>query len=191
MSEIATSITGLLRAYGSGEAGALDRLMPLVYDELRRIARRHVGRAGGRQSLDTTGLVHEAYLKLAATEGLRPEDRSHFFAVCACAMKHVIVSRARARAAAKRGGGHHALPLDEARIPGDDGQAEWLLDVDRALHALRERDEVLARIVEMRFFAGMSEEETAEALGISLRTAQRGWMRARAWLRTALAESGG
>jgi RNA polymerase sigma factor (TIGR02999 family) len=105
-------------------------------------------------------------------------------------MKQVILSRARARAAAKRGGDRPAVPLEDGHAP-DEGPAEWLLDLERALGALETRDPQLARIVEMRFFAGMTEEETAEALGVSLRTAQRGWMRARAWLRSALDEPEG
>jgi RNA polymerase sigma factor (TIGR02999 family) len=186
----APAITDLLRACGEGEAGAFDRLVPLVYGELRRIARQHVRRTGGARSLDTTGLVHETYLKMAGAAQLRVEDRGHFFALSACAMKQVILSRARARCAAKRGGARGALPLDESHAVAD-AQAEWLLDLDRALDALHARDARLARIVELRFFGGMSEEETADALGISLRTAQRGWMRARAWLQAALAETTG
>jgi RNA polymerase sigma factor (TIGR02999 family) len=178
-------ISDLLRAWGEGEAGAFDRLVPVVYGELRRIARRHIRRVGGARSLDTTGLVHEAYLKMAGAEQVRVEDRAHFYAVTARAMKQVILSRARARTAAKRGGPGEALPLDESHAVAD-AQAEWLLDLDRALEALHERDPQLASVVELRFFGGLSEEETAEALGVSLRTAQRGWMRARAWLQDAL-----
>jgi RNA polymerase sigma factor (TIGR02999 family) len=181
-----SQITQLLRAYGAGDRGALDRLVPLVYDELRRIARHHLRRAARGDTLDTTGLVHEAYLKLGGGQQLRLEDRQHLMAVSACAMKQVIVSRARARVAAKRGGGRGELPLDEERIEAPADQAEWLLDLDRALGLLRERDARLASIVECRFFAGMSEEETSEALDIPLRTVQRGWMRARAWLRAEL-----
>jgi RNA polymerase sigma-70 factor (ECF subfamily) len=177
-------VTVLLRAYEAGDRSALGRLVPLVYDELRRIARIHVRRRSGH-SLDTTALVNEAYLKLARAEGLRVEDRGHFMAVAALAMKQVILSRARARATAKRGDGKAPVQLDEALV-GVERQADWLLDLDRALELLRERDEKLARIVECRFFAGMSEEETAEALDQSLRTVQRGWMRARAWLRAEL-----
>jgi len=177
-------VTVLLRAYEAGDHSALGRLVPLVYDELRRIARIQVRRRSGH-SLDTTALVNEAYLKLARAEGLRVEDRGHFMAVAALAMKHVILSRARARATAKRGDGQAPVPLDEALV-GVERQADWLLDLDRALELLRQRDEKLARIVECRFFAGMSEEETAEALELSLRSVQRGWMRARAWLRAEL-----
>lgn len=178
-------ITRLLQAYAEGDRGAFDRVVPLVYDELRRIARRHLRRTQRGQTLDTTGLVHEAYMKLAGQQGLRLQDRGHFLAVSACAMRQIIISRARARMAAKRGEGQAELPLDEQRV-GMEDQAEWLLDVDRALERLRERDERLARTVECRFFAGLSEEETAEALGVSVRTAQRNWMRARAWIRAEL-----
>jgi len=183
-------VTQLLRAYGAGDRSAFDRLVPLVYEELRRIARRHLRRTNRGQTLDTTGLVHEAYMKLAASPSLRLEDRGHFLAVSACAMRQVIISRARARTAEKRGGGERPVTLDEQRI-GSNRQAAWLLDLDRALDRLQERNERLARVVECRFFAGLSEEETAEALGVSLRTAQRDWTRARAWLRAELADEGG
>jgi RNA polymerase sigma factor (TIGR02999 family) len=182
-------ITQLLRAYGEGDRTAFDRLLPLVYDELRRIARGHLRRGARGQTLDTTGLVHEAYLKLAASEGLRVQDRQHFMAISARAMRQVIVSRARARAADKRGGGVAPVPLDEERAAAEH-QARWLLDLDLALAELRQRDERLATIVDCRFFAGMSEEETAETLSVSLRTVQRGWMRARAWLRAELEGEG-
>jgi RNA polymerase sigma factor (TIGR02999 family) len=143
------AITALLHAWGAGETGAFDRLVPMVYDELRRIARRHVRHAGGARSLDTTGLVHEAYLKMAGAERVGVEDRGHFFALSACAMKQVILSRARARVAAKRGGERLAVTLDEGHAVAD-AQAEWLLDLDRALEALRRRDAGLARLVELR-----------------------------------------
>ena len=183
-------ITQLLHAYAGGDRDAFDQLVPMVYDELRRIARNHLRRTNRGATLDTTGLVHEAYLKLAGQKGMRVEDRGHFLAIAACAMRQVIISRARARLAAKRGGGERALTFDEERV-GSDEQAEWLLDLDRALTQLKERDERLARTVECRFFAGLSEEETAQALGVSLRTAQRNWMRARAWIRHELSSSPG
>jgi RNA polymerase sigma factor (TIGR02999 family) len=182
-------ITELLVAYAEGDRGAFDQLVPMVYDELRRIARRHLRRNERGQTLDTTGLVHEAYLKLAGQKGLRLEDRGHFLAVAACAMRQVIISRARARMADKRGGGIAPVTLDEQQI-GTRDQAEYLLDLDRVLERLRERDERLARTVECRFFAGLSEEETAQALGVSVRTAQRNWMRARAWIRSELSDDG-
>jgi RNA polymerase sigma factor (TIGR02999 family) len=179
------SVTALLRAHAAGDESAFDRLLPLVYEELRGVARRQLRRDGGAKSLATTELVHEAYLKLAAHEGLRLEDRRHLLAVSALAMKQVIVGHARARAALKRGAGLEPMPLDEDAVAVE-AQAGQLLDLDRALERLRAYDEQLASIVDCRYFAGMSEEETSEALGLSLRSAQRGWMRARAWLRCEL-----
>jgi RNA polymerase sigma factor (TIGR02999 family) len=180
-------ITVLLRAYAAGDRDAFDELVPKIYDELRRIARNHLRRAKRGATLDTTGLVHEAYLKLAGQRGMRVEDRGHFLAIAARAMRQIVIGRARARLAKKRGGGGIAVTFDEERV-GVDSQAEWLLDLDRALEELRAHDENLARTVECRFFAGLSEAETAEALGVSLRTAQRNWMRARAWIRAGLSD---
>jgi RNA polymerase sigma factor (TIGR02999 family) len=180
-------ITRLLHAYAGGDRAAFDELVPLIYEELRRIARNHLRRTRRGATLDTNGLVHEAYLKLAGQKGMRVEDRGHFLAIAARAMRQIIISRARARVAAKRGGGGDIrVTLDEGRVAASEMEAEWLLDLDRALELLRERDERLARTVECRFFAGLSEDETAEALGVSLRTAQRNWMRARAWIRSEL-----
>jgi RNA polymerase sigma factor (TIGR02999 family) len=178
-------VTRLLRAYDNGDRSAFDRLVPIVYEELRRLARRHIRRGPRGQTLDTTGLVHEAYLKLAGSPELHLKDRGHLMAVTARAMRQVMISRARARLADKRGGGAIPAELEEGQV-GVEPAAEWLLDLDRALAGLRSHDDRLAQVFECRYFAGLSEEETAEALGISLRTAQRGWMRARAWLRDAL-----
>lgn len=181
-------VTLLLRAMRDGEAGAFDRLVPLVYDELRRIAHGHLRRHRPGQTLDTTGLVHEAYLKLAEQAGLDVRDRGHFLAVSARAMRQVLVDFARARTATKRGGPDaQRVPLEEAAAAVA-SQADLLLDIDRALEGLRAHSERLAQVVECRYFAGYSEEETAEALGTSLRTTQREWLRARAWLRRALEE---
>jgi RNA polymerase sigma factor (TIGR02999 family) len=178
-------IAGLLRAHEEGDRTAFDRLVPLVYDELRRLARRQRRAGPQARSLDTTALVHEAYLKLAGSPGLQLRDRGHLMAVTACAMRQVLIGRARARLRAKRGAGADPLPLDEQRLPTR-GEAERLLDLDRALTGLRERDAFLAQVFECRYFAGLSEEETARALGSSLRTVQRGWLRARTWLRASL-----
>jgi RNA polymerase sigma factor (TIGR02999 family) len=130
--------------------------------------------------------VHEAYLKLVRSPSLRINDHGHLLAITACAMRQVLVSRARERFRDKRGSGETAIPLDEALAPGVKPEAEALLDLDRALTRLRRRDPRLAAIFECRYFGGLSEEETAEALDLSLRTSQRGWMRARAWLRADL-----
>ncbi|GJM44744.1 MAG: DNA-directed RNA polymerase sigma-70 factor [Gemmatimonadota bacterium] len=181
-------VTVLLQAMKAGDQDAFDRLVPLVYDELRLIARNHLRRHRRSETLNTTALVHEVYVKMAKQGGLDAQDRAHFLAVSACAMRQVIVQFARARTAEKRGGGESALPLEEQQIAIDD-HAHQLLEIDRILDRLRDKDERLARVVECRFFAGLNEAETAEAMDVSLRTAQRDWMRARAWLRVELAES--
>ncbi|MGE3276671.1 MAG: sigma-70 family RNA polymerase sigma factor [Vicinamibacterales bacterium] len=178
-------ITQLLIAHRGGQSGALDRLVPLVYDDLRRLARGQLRRVAPGQSLDTTGLVHEAYLRLVDQSRAAWNDRGHFFAVSAIAMRQIVVDHARRRARLKRGGDQVEVPLDEARDAAL-GEAARVLEVDLALTRLAETAPRLARVVECRYFAGLSEEETAEALGVSLRTAQREWYKARAWLRAEL-----
>jgi RNA polymerase sigma-70 factor, ECF subfamily len=178
-------VARLLRAYEDGDRSAFDQLVPLVYQDLRRLARSQRRRGLGGQSLDTTGLVHEAYLKLAGSPGLRLKDRRHLMAVTACAMRQVLIGHARARLRAKRGGGAEVLPFDEERLPVNVA-AEQLLDLDRALAHLREHDPGLAQVFECRYFGGLSEEETGQVLGLSLRSVQRGWLRARTWLRAEL-----
>lgn len=178
-------VTQLLLAYRHGDRGAFDRLVPLVYDDLRRIARRQLGRGNPDGVLDTTSLVHESYLKLVDGGRVEWQDRCHFLGVAARAMRQVVVTYARRRGAAKRGGGSVQTTLDEG-IVSIDSQAEWLMALDTALSRLGEKNPRLAQVVECRFFAGLSEEETATALGVSLRTAQRDWMRARAWLQEEL-----
>lgn len=178
-------VTQLLIAFRGGDREAFDRLVPLVYEDLRRIARRHLRRGRPGATLDTTGLVHEAYLKLVDQTRATWQDRGHFLAVSARAMRQVVIDHARRHAAEKRGGGERPVTYDDARV-GVDEEAERLLAVDRALDRLGEKNERLARVVECRFFAGLSEEETSAALGTSLRTVQRDWMRARAWLREEL-----
>ncbi|HET8643915.1 MAG TPA: ECF-type sigma factor [Vicinamibacteria bacterium] len=180
-------ITRLLRAYEAGDEEAFNRLVPLVYDELRGIARGQRRRGPGLASIDTTALVHEAYLKLAGAEQLSVADRAHLLAVAASAMRQVLIDRARGRLRAKRGAGQVADELEDHDFPVA-YSPEWLIDLDRALALLRRHDERLVRVFECRFFGGLSEAETAEALGIPLRTVQRDWMRARAWLRAELGE---
>lgn len=178
-------VTSLLLAYREGDREAYDRLLPLVYDDLRRIARGHLRRQRSGHTLGTTGIVHEAYLKLVDPKSATYQDRNHFLAVAARAMRQVIISYARRHSAGKRGGGERALPLEERDIPVE-GQADTILAVDQALARLEEVEPRLARVVECRFFAGLDEQETAEALGVSARTVQRDWMRARAWLKEEL-----
>ena len=180
-------ITLLLIAPGAGVAAALDRLVPLVYEDLRRLARVQLRRrGGGEESLNTGGLVNEAYLRLVDQTKASWRDRGHFFAVCAIAMRQIVVDHARRRARIKRGGDQGMVPLDEARDHAA-ADAARVLEIDLALRKLAESDRRLAAVVECRYFAGLTEEETALALGVSVRTAQREWFKARAWLRHELA----
>jgi len=178
-------ITRLLSALGTGESGALNRLVPLVYDDLRRVARGQLRRRRPGDTLNTTGLVHEAYERLADQSGLTLRDRGHFFAVSAIAMRQIVVDHARRRGRLKRGGDKFMVPLDEAPDPVA-ADASRVLVIDEALQQLSRLNERLARVVECRYFGGLSEEETAAALGISVRTTQREWFKARAWLRAEL-----
>lgn len=179
-------ITGLLQAVRRGESGALDELFPLVYEELRSLARRQRGRWHRNVTLNATALVHEAYIKLVDPGGVAPKSREHFFAVAAKAMRHILCNYARDRARLKRGGGVEHVPIDrEMRIlpagaSGDRGVE--LLALDEALERLERVSERQSRIVECRFFGGMSVEETASALGLSPATVKRDWTLARAWL---------
>ncbi|MCH9651219.1 MAG: sigma-70 family RNA polymerase sigma factor [Deltaproteobacteria bacterium] len=175
-------ITKVLLAHGRGEEGAFGQLVPLVYEDLRRIAHRQLRRNQPGHTLNTTGLVHEAYLKMVDQTRVSWQDRSHFYAISARAMRQIIIDYARKRLAEKRGGGQHHTSLEEKQIAIEQ-EADWLVSLDQALGRLGKMDERLARVVECRFFAGFTEEETAEALGVSVRTVQRDWMRARGWLR--------
>jgi RNA polymerase sigma-70 factor, ECF subfamily len=175
------SITGLLQEASAGRDGALDRLFPIVYEELRRVAHRQLGRSGGGHTLGTTALVHEAYLKLAGGSRLDCRDRGHFLGVAARAMRQVLIDYARRHRAAKRGGSPQRVSLDAVECVIDT-QAETLLALDEALKRLEALSERLARVVECRFFGGMTEQETAVALGITPRTVRRDWAKARLWL---------
>jgi RNA polymerase sigma factor (TIGR02999 family) len=180
-----TSVTVLLEAHRRGEANALDRAFTLVYHELRRMARYHL--KGQGRTLDTTSLVHEAYLKLAVNDGPSVENRAHFMALASRAMRQIIVDYARARAASKRGGAALRVTFDTdvARV---EDEASWILSVDQALRKIRDIDERLEQVFECRYFAGLTEEESAVALGVSVSTIQRDWNRAKAWLRESLAD---
>jgi RNA polymerase sigma factor (TIGR02999 family) len=176
-------ITQVLADLRAGDRSALDRLMELVYADLHKRAHFQLRSPGG--TLSTTVLVHEAFLKLAASASPDWEDRRHFFHVAAQAMRQIVIDHARERSALKRGGGVPPLELDEERVAVE-SRAEELLEIDAALRKLAERDQRLARLVELRFFAGLSVEEIAEVLGISTRTAKRDWQRARVELRRLL-----
>ena len=179
MSESA-SVTRLLSALREGDTSAFGRLMPLVYGEMRRIAQGQLRGAVGA-TLNTTAVVHEAYLKLGGAEGIEYADRGHFFAVAATAMRQILLDHARRHLADKRGGGAAHTLLDDLEIPVEDRAAE-LVELDQALIRLAELDERTARVVELRFFAGLSVEETAEVLKVSAPTVKREWRRARAFL---------
>lgn len=183
---MSSEITYLLQRHHAGDRDAFDRMVPLVYDQLRAIAHRQLARGGPRGlMLDTTSLVQEAYLQLVDEDGVDWQNRGHFFAICARAMRRIMVDDARRRLAAKRGGDAVEVTLQPDMVSADDSP-EQVLAIDDALGKLAEFNPRLARLVECRYFAGMTEEETAEALETSLRTVQRDWMRARAWLLKAL-----
>jgi len=179
--------TGVLEALRSPRLAELDRLLPAVYDELRAIAHKHLAQHGHAGSLATTDLVHEAYLKLVDQSRSDWRDRAHFFALSSVAMRHVLVNRARSRATLKRGGVRGPITLDEEEIAVDDC-ADTLLALDHALERLAAVEPRLAKVVECRFFGGLSEKEIAEALGVTERTVERDWVKARILLRRALAE---
>jgi len=174
-------ITGLLLAWGSGEREALDRLVPLVYQELRRLARRQMRRERAGDTLQTTALVNEAYLRLVDYEHVRPRDRSHFLAIAAQAMRRILVERARSRSADKHGSGAQKVSLDEVADVSDERAAE-LVALDDALQAFAAIDPRKARLVELRYFGGLTIEETAEVLGVSTPTVERDWRTAKIWL---------
>lgn len=179
--EAQTQVTTLLVDLRNGDEAAWDRLFPLVYDELRRIAHYQLGRQRGGHTLDTTGLVHEAYLKLVDQSSASYEDRAHFLGISARAMRQVLIDYARRHNAAKRGGDWQRIPLDESKIAVKE-RAGMLLALDEALTRLSELNSRMARVVECRFFGGMTEEETGTALGITDRTVRRDWTKARMWL---------
>ena len=169
-----------------GRRDTLDRLMPEVYDELRAIARRQLSGREGGGTLSTTGLVHEAYLKLVDQSRIAWRDRAHFFALASVAMRHVLVDRARARLAQKREGELHRITLDSEVIAAPD-QPDAMLQLSEAIDRLAQVEPRLARVVDCRFFGGMSDEDIAEALEVTTRTVQRDWAKARMLLRRALA----
>ena len=183
----AGEITQLLSAARAGDGDAADQLFALVYRELHQIAHRQLGSGG--ESLRTTDLVHETYLKMAQGHAATPRDRGHFFAVAARAMRQILVDHARRRQAQKRGAGVRPDLLDDERM-GADTQLDEILAVDAALGRLEALDPRLARLVELRFYAGLSVEETAATLAVSDRTVKRDWRKARAFLYRELAQTG-
>lgn len=183
-------ITGLLRAHAAGDAGALGRLLPRVYDELRRIARGRLRHERPDHSLAPTELVHEAFLKLMPLDRVDWRSRVHFFAIASRAMRNVLVDYAARRGTAKRGGDWKAVPLEDVP-PAEERTVERLLTLSEALERLGRLSERQAQVVECRFFGGLSLDETAEALGTSPATVSRDWTIARAWLRRELGHATG
>jgi len=184
--EAAPAVTDLLRAWSAGEAGASDELVALVYAELRRQARHVLGREGTGHTLQATALVHEAWLRLDGQRDARWQSRTQFLAVAAQTMRRVLVDHARARHALKRGGGGTQVTLSEADSAAATGEDVDVLALDDALARLAIIDPRKARLVELRYFAGLSMPEAAEALGISVATVGREWAVARMWLRREL-----
>jgi RNA polymerase sigma-70 factor, ECF subfamily len=186
-------LTRLLQRHRHGDDEAFDELVSIAYDQLRRVARAQLVRQGTPGTLSPTSLVHEVYVQLKDERGVDWQDRGHFFAISARAMRRILVDHARRRGAKKRGDGMPVFALTELDLPidqqGDGDHADRILVIDQAVTALGRVQERLARLVECRYFAGLTEEETAEALGVSVRTVQRDWIRARAWLLKTLGDS--
>ena len=180
-----TSSSALPAERTGGSQESLDRLFPLLYQQLRVIARRQLGRRPNGGTLDTSDLVHEAYLRVAARGIAGTPDRAHLLALASLVMRNVLVDRARAWGRLKRGGGCGRVTFDEDRIAVDD-QPDALLQLDEALTRLAELEPRLARVVECRYFGGLGEAEIARALGVTVRTVQRDWAKARMLLRRAL-----
>lgn len=179
-------ITRALSELAGGDQEALDRLLPIVYENLKGLAQRELRRERADHTLNATALVHEAYLKLVQLDSIDWEGRAHFFGAAAQAMRRILISYARMKKAEKRGSGADHLSLDDVVIAARDRPAD-LLALDEALERLEELDQRQARVVECRYFAGMSVEETGAALGISPATVKRDWSMARAWLNRELA----
>jgi len=175
------AVTELLRAWSDGDDAALEQLMPLMEAELRRLARGYMGGERQGHTLQTTALVNEAFLRLAGARQLRWQDRAHFLGISARLMRRVLVDYARRRGFHKRGGGAQRVPLDEAVMTGPDAAVD-VVELDRALEALEKADARKSRVVELRFFGGLSVEETAEVLHVSADTVKRDWRLAKLWL---------
>jgi RNA polymerase sigma factor (TIGR02999 family) len=182
-----SQVAQLLESIDRGDEQAASKLLPLVYDELRRLAGRKMGREKPGQTIGATGLVHEAYLRLVGGGEKSYRDRSHFFAAAATAMRRILIDNARRKRSQKHGGDRVREPLDVIAAPEDN---EELLALDEALDRLAAKEPQKAKLVELRYFAGLTNDEAAEALGISPTTADRYWAYARAWLRAEVSRDG-
>jgi RNA polymerase sigma-70 factor, ECF subfamily len=174
-------LTELLDDWQQGDLTAIEKLTPLIYDELRRIAHRYVQRERNGHTLETTALVNEAYLRLAGQKKIEWQNRSHFFAVTAQVMRHILIDHARRRRFLKHGGDAQQVSLGQAALMSEQRAAE-LVALDEALDDLAKLDQRKSQVVELRYFGGLSLEETAEVLGVSLMTVRRDWRAAKAWL---------
>lgn len=184
----ADGVTELLLELRDGRREAMDRLFPIIYAELHRIAHAQLKRERDGHTLNATALVHEAYMKLVDITRVEWRDRTHFLSMASRAMRRILIDYARQHGRQRRGGGVQPVTLDEALIAAD-RQADTLLAVDTALERLGELNERLVRLVECRFFGGLTEEETAEVLGVNVRTVRRDWVKARGWLERELSSS--
>jgi RNA polymerase sigma factor (TIGR02999 family) len=183
-----TNVTHILNAIEQGDRQAAAQLLPLVYDELRRLAAQKLAREAPGQTLQATALVHEAYLRLVdVAQAQNWNSRGHFFVAAAEAMRRILIERARRRATHKHGGDHRRLELDQVELTRDD-QSQRLLDLDEALDALERHDAQAAQLVKLRYFAGLTHQQAAEALGLGRRAADRLWALARAWLYRQIAD---
>ena len=182
MSALPNEVTQLLISWNEGDQSAIDRLIPLVSAELRRLARNYMARENPGHTLQTSALINEAYIRLVDQQNVSWQNRNHFFAVAAQVMRHILIDHARRRCYAKRGGGARKVSLDDADAMTD-RRAEELVALDEALNELAALDPRKSRIIELRFFGGLTIGETADALGISPITVTREWRTVRAWLR--------
>ena len=181
MQEPPENITELLASYGRGNKESLDQLLPIVYDELRRQAARYLRREQAGHTLQTTALIHEAYVRLVDQRNMQWQNRAHFFGIAAQMMRRILVDHARSKKRVKRGGSEIRVSLDDANVAAK-GQDLDVVALDEALERLAQIDEQQSRVVELRFFSGLSVEETAEVMGISKSTVKRDWSMAKAWL---------
>ncbi|MGH9832778.1 MAG: sigma-70 family RNA polymerase sigma factor [Blastocatellia bacterium] len=175
-------VTQLLRAWSEGDKSALDQLYQIVYDELRRLAHRYMSRENAGHTLQTTALVNEAYLRLAEVKDMNWQDRAHFFAVSANVMRRILIDEARARRAERRGGDNLTIALDEA-LDVERGEDLDLITLDLALQSLAQINQRQSQVIELRYFGGLTVEETAEVLKVSADTVMRDWRFAKAWLK--------
>lgn len=186
--ELQHEVTKILREWSDGDREAAERLMPLVYDEMRRLARAFLARERGAHTLQPTALVNEAYVRLVDQTRVNWQNRAHFYGIASRMMRRVLIDHARARVTDKRGGGAVHLSLEDVQAPLEQRAADFVA-LDEALERLALLDERKCKVVEMRFFGGMSDEEIAEALGVTTRTVLRDWKTARLWLYRELSQT--